>query len=104
MSFTRVLGDDRSIYAVAAGGPLLWYCDTLRDGSNGPGAERGWAAASGSPIGSGWAGFRHLFAGGGGILYAVRDTGELLWYRDTARNGASGWPAVRVIAIVRGWE
>ena len=36
MAFTRVLADDRSIYAVTGGGLLVWYRDELRDGSNDP--------------------------------------------------------------------
>jgi hypothetical protein len=36
MAFTRVLVDDRSIYAITGSGLLLWYRDELRDGSNDP--------------------------------------------------------------------
>lgn len=95
MSFTHVFGDDRSIYAATADGSLLWYRDELRDGTNGPNAERGWADGSGNRIGVGWTGFRHLISGGDGIIYAIRESGELHWYRDTLRDGSNGPNAER---------
>jgi hypothetical protein len=110
MAFVQVLADDRSIYAISGGGALLWYRDGLRDGTNGAGAERGWAPGSGSQIGIGWAGFRHVFCGGGGVIYAIRETGELVWYRDDLRNGTNGagaergWAARSGSQIGFGWD
>jgi hypothetical protein len=83
-------GDDRSIYVVTFGGALLWYRDLLRDGTNGLDAERGWDPNSGNQIGVGWNGFEHVFAGGGGTIYAILPSGELLWYRDLLRDGSNG--------------
>ncbi|MGZ6565728.1 MAG: tachylectin-related carbohydrate-binding protein, partial [Solirubrobacteraceae bacterium] len=42
-------------------------------------------------IGQGWQNFRQVIDGGDGILYAVTQTGDLLYYRDLARNGTSSW-------------
>jgi hypothetical protein len=56
--FTKVFGSlsgDGAIYAVTETTDLLWYGDQLRDGTNEEHAERGWAPASGSAIGVGWA-------------------------------------------------
>ena len=107
MSFTHVFADAASIYAVTADGSLLWYRDDLKDGTNGANAQRGWAAASGSQIGVGWTGFKTLLAGDDGVIYAIRQTGELLWYKDLLRNGANGagtgWAAGSGSQIGGGW-
>ena len=108
--FVHVLsGGDGVIYAIRDSGELLWYRDDLRDGTNGPGAERGWAANSGNQIGTGWAGFVHVLSGGDGVIYAIRDSGELLWYRDDLRDGTNGpgaergWAANSGNQIGTGW-
>ena len=90
MGFQHFFGDDRSIYAVSFGGTLLWYRDLLRDGSNGLDGERGWAPNSGNQIHTGWTGFDHVFADGDGIIYAIRKSGELLWFKDLLRDGSNG--------------
>jgi Tachylectin len=86
MAFTSVTSDGGVIYAVANSGALLWYQDIKRDGTNGSHAESGWASNSGSQIGSGWNEFKYILSGGAGIIYAIKATGELLWYRDVARR------------------
>lgn len=93
MSFTHVFGDSEIIYAInstAPTGELRWYKDMKRDGTNGAHAETGWAPHSGNQIGIGWGGFQHVFSGGDGVLYAIKATGELLWYRDIKRDGTNG--------------
>lgn len=35
--------------------------------------------------------FRFVFDGGGGVIYAITGTGELLFYKDEARNGNGVW-------------
>ena len=41
-------------------------------------------------ITSGWGDFRQIFASGApGVIYAITQTGELDYYRDTSRNGTS---------------
>jgi hypothetical protein len=90
LSFQFLFGDDRSIYAVGFSGALLWYRDLLRNGNNGEDGERGWAPNSGKQIGVGWNGLKQVFSGGDGIIYAVRDSGELLWFKDLLRDGSNG--------------
>jgi hypothetical protein len=104
MAFLEVLADDQSIYAITGDGSLLWYRDDLRDGTNGPLGERGWAAASGSQIGTGWDGFTNVVSGGGGVLYGIQETGELVWYRDDQRDGQPGWAAGSGSQIALGWD
>ena len=97
MAFTAITADEQNIYAVMGGGALVWYRDIARDGTNAPDGSTGWASASGSAIGQGWDVFKHVFTGGGGIVYAITDTGLLFWYRDVLRDGtnasdgSSGW-------------
>ena len=95
VAFLEVMADDLAIYAVTGDGSLLWYRDELRDGTNGPNAERGWAPGSGSRIGHGWADFRQVFSGGDGTIYAITESGALLWYRDQRRDGTNGPNAER---------
>lgn len=102
---TIAITTDRGIfYRVADNGDLLWYQDLRQDGTNGMDGTTGWAAASGSRIGTGWAGFSQVFSGGGGHLYAIKPTGELLWYRDTQRNGTPGWAPGSGRQIGAGWN
>jgi hypothetical protein len=100
-SFKFVTGDtDGTIYAVDTSGNLLWYKDTSRDGSgfsfNAPN--------EGAVIGTDWNQFTHVIDGGGGILYAVEPNGNLLWYKDTARNGTWGWDPNSGNLIGTGWN
>jgi hypothetical protein len=81
-----VAGGDGILYAVNAGGELLYYRDQARDGS------QNWAhGGKGQVIGTGWDGFSHIVSGGAGVLYAVNANGELLYYRDQARDGTQDW-------------
>src|SRR6516165_4790230 len=110
MAFTDVFSDGGVIYAVTNSGALLWYQDLKRDGTNGPHAEAGWASNSGSQISSGWDGFDHVFSGDDGVIYAIKPTGELLWYRDVKRDGSngadggSGWDSHSGNQIGFGWD
>jgi hypothetical protein len=92
------------LYALKDTGELLWYRDTLRNGTNGPTGSGGWAAGSGNQIGSGWQIFSQVIHGGDGIIYAIKATGELLWYRDLARNGGTSWAAGSGNQIGAGWN
>jgi hypothetical protein len=83
-------GGEGIIYAVKPTGELLWYQDLKRDGTNGPNGQTGWAPGSGNQIGVGWDGFDHVFSGDDGVIYAIKPTGELLWYQDVNRNGTNG--------------
>lgn len=103
-------GGDGIIYGILESGELLWYRDLVRDGSNGLRGEQGWAPNSGSRINVNWNGFKHVFSGGDGIIYAVRETGELLWYQDLLRdgsngeNGERGWASGSGSQIGIGWN
>jgi len=80
--FRYLFGDDRSIYAITAGGALLWY-PVWTDTSDPPNLDQG------RQIGSDWGGFSHVFAGGDGIIYAADQDGALRWYRDERRDGTN---------------
>jgi hypothetical protein len=110
-AFTHVLrGRDGVLYAITPAGELLWYKDVARDGSNASDGTSGWADGSGNQIGTGWSGFRHVVSGGGGVIYAVTEKGDLLWYRDDAQDGtngpdaSSGWAPRSGSRIGRGWD
>jgi ribosomal protein L24E len=99
---------DGAIYAVHKDGRLLWYQDTLRDGTNAPDGSTGWAPRSQSQIGTGWQDMQHVF-GEEGLIYAVQD-GRLLWYDDTLRDGSNapdgstGWGPRSQSQIGTGWQ
>jgi hypothetical protein len=89
------VGDGNVIYGISSDGSLKWYrhdgfgngLGLTLDGSLAPGA---WAPGGGETVGTGWANFKHFFSGGKGIIYAVSDQGELLWYRHYgSRKGLS---------------
>ena len=111
LGFAQLLsGGDGVIYAVQTTGELLWYGDLVRDGSNAPDGSTGWSEASGSQIGLGWKGLRHIVPGGGGVIYAVTPKGDLAWYRDDRRDGsngpsgADGWAGGSGARVGNGWD
>jgi hypothetical protein len=72
-SFTLQIGG-------SLGGRLLFYRDFTRNGTGDVDTPK--------IIGlGGWAGFKFLFSGGDGILYAVNPEGQLLFYRDATQDG-----------------
>ena len=96
MRLKFIFADDKSFYGIKPTGELL--CISFnRDNSN---PEMSFPSANdpkksvstseiahepplwGSQIGIDWQQFIHVFAGGDGIIYAVKPTGELIWYRD----------------------
>jgi hypothetical protein len=110
-SFSHVFaGGEGIIYAVDSAGALRWYRDERRDGSNDPDGSTGWDSASGNQIDNGWLGFAQLLSGGDGVIYAVQTAGDLLWYRDLARDGSNapdgstGWADASGSPIDRGWN
>ena len=76
------------LLVVDADGHLRWYRDLRRDGTNAPNGTTGWDPHSGTIIASGWNQYIHIFPGPHGVIYAVKPTGELLWFQYTA--GAPG--------------
>jgi hypothetical protein len=51
----------------------------------------------------GWQAMRFLFSGGDGIIYAVNQAGQLLFYRDRTRNGTGDVNTPSVIGQ-GGWQ
>jgi N,N-dimethylformamidase len=102
-------GGDGIIYAVKPTGELLWYRDVARDGSNGPDGANGWDSHSGSQIGTHWGNLASVFAGDNGVIYAIKDSGQLFWYQDQRRDGrngtggSTGWHPRSGAQIGSGW-
>jgi N,N-dimethylformamidase len=110
MNFKFIVSDTTSIYAVTHSGKLFWYGDTKKDGTNGPYGESGWDPHSGTQIGVGWDEFVEVLAGGDGVIYAIKPSGELLYYRDLKQDGTngahgeSGWDSRSGSQIGVGWD
>jgi hypothetical protein len=71
----------------------------------------GWAPGSGNQIGVGWQNFIRIFPGSDpGEIYAVEPSGNLLGYRDLARDGSNGaggghgWDHSSGRTIGEGWN
>ncbi len=95
--FRFLFADDKSIYGILPTGELLWF-PQWNDPTLAP------RATAGRQIGSGWGDFIHVFAGGGGIIYAISSDGTLRWYNDSHRDGTDGWFAGSGNAIGSGWQ
>jgi len=100
--FQHVFGSgDGVIYAVGLDGNLHWYRHDGRfDGSF------KWASNSGAQVGTGWISpnLKQVFSGGDGIIYVVRDSGELAWYRHKGwLTGANSWVSNFGKPIGSGW-
>ena len=58
-------------------------------------------------VGRGWSGYKHVFAGGQGVIYVIADDGTLKWYRHKAYLTGSGletpgsWEGPKDVG--RGW-
>lgn len=72
-----ICGDNGIIYAINAQGQLLFYKDLARNGTG------NWAfGGTGQVISSGgWDTYVRVFSGGGGILYAIENNGDLYFYQ-----------------------
>ncbi|NOU32035.1 MAG: hypothetical protein HOO96_29375 [Polyangiaceae bacterium] len=103
----------------ASGGELKWYRhDGRQDGSF------AWAPRSGSTVGTGWGGFKQVFSGGDGVIYAITPAtpatprtgigatyaghpasgGELKWYRHIGRaDGTFTWAPGSGAVVGTGW-
>ena len=80
--------DDGNFYAIDSDGALNFYRDRARNGKSG---FSSWADPSPQVIGSGWNDVIALISGGCGVLYAVNSVGNLMYYRDKARDGSQEW-------------
>ena len=75
-----------TIFAVAENGDLRWF-QYDGHGEHDPTGARGFGGPNqGNQIGRGFLGFRHIVGVGGGAFLAVREDGDLLWFRYTG-NG-----------------
>ena len=84
------------IYAIQPDGTLLWY----RHDGRGDGSFT-WAGPN--QVGTGWQNFKHVFAGGEGIVYAIQNDGTLLWYRHDGRgDGRLTWAGPNEVGT--GWQ
>jgi hypothetical protein len=73
-------GGQGVVYVIEEHGNLLWYKHLAwRSGGTDP---SDWDAESAKIIGhGGWDGFRQVFSGGNGIIYAIDNEGKLRWYK-----------------------
>jgi hypothetical protein len=72
-----------TIFAVAENGDLRWF-QYDGHGEHDPAGVRGFRGPNqGNQIGRGFLGFRHIVGVGDGAFLAVRDSGDLLWFRYT---------------------
>ena len=72
-------GGNGVIYTIADDGILRWYKHNgflSGAGLDTPGAWQG-----PKDVGRGWAGLKHVFSGGNGIIYTIADDGILRWYK-----------------------
>jgi len=75
-------------------GDLRFFWDGKRAKLNG---LTGSGLHGGHKIGAGWNTFKHVTGGYGGIIYAVKSNGDLMFYKDNARNGSMSWATTRKI-------
>lgn len=96
------------MFGIEPDGDLRWY----RCGGNGE-ADRsgatGWHPNSGSAVGNGWQNFRQVMGGGDGVVFAIAENGNLLWYRydgegEPGHSGGLGWHPNSGNPIGRGFD
>ncbi len=104
--FTAIFACSNGVIAgIHNDGNLYWYCYRGAGQSDRSGTI-GWEPGSGTVIGNGWGGFKHVvpWAGTGyadiGLL-AVTPTGDLLWYY---YNHGYGWLPNSGNVIASGWD
>ncbi len=101
-SLSHVFSDGRGyLYGVKSNGELVWY--------NHNGFQTGsadWAQGSGKTIGYGWAtDTKAVFSGGEGIIYLLKNNGDLFWYRHLGyRDGKEEWAANSGVKVGSGWN
>lgn len=96
------------IYGVNPDGDLIWYRYDGNGESNRAGNSN-WRANSGNPIGNGWKNFSHILGAGDGVILAIREDGDLLWYKyegngESNRAGNQRWHANSGNTIGNGWQ
>ncbi|RYX83329.1 hypothetical protein EON83_15005 [bacterium] len=99
-------GGNGVIYAVTEDGKLMWYrhrnyLSAVPTSEDNP---QVWQQSWDGPkqIGSGWDQFTNIFSPGNGEIYAIKPTGELMYYQHLGwRTGAMKWGVNAVVA--KGW-
>ncbi len=105
-TYPRVLGGwGGVIYGVADDGTLKWYKYLAGDGTNGAGA---WVNnGNGTVINTGMKLYPWLMADTSGVIFGVKEGGDLYWSRYLAGDGTNGpgaWANGNVpVAIGSGW-
>jgi hypothetical protein len=82
-AFADVLsGGNGVLYTVDSAGTLRWYRDTDPGGGT-----FSWATTNfGNVVGDGWNTLLHVVPNGDGTIYAVRQNGDLIWFRHLGVN------------------
>ncbi|RYX84419.1 hypothetical protein EON83_09840 [bacterium] len=99
-------GGNGVLYAVTEDGKLMWYrhrnyLNAVRVLEDVP---QTWQLSWDGPkqVGTGWDQFINIFSPGNGEIYAIKPTGELMYYQHIGwRNGATIWGEHAVVA--KGW-
>lgn len=112
-------GAQGAIYAINQAGQMIWH-KHLNSASPAPGLAPELATAAGKQIGIGWGNVSRLLYSNASpngapslithaVLYAIRPTGELLWFRDDKQDGSNGpggggWAQHSGAQIGTGWN
>src|SRR5262245_5597262 len=72
-------GADGIIYAINNDGKLLWFRHNAILSGGGLEISGSWDGPK--EVGRGWGNVAEVFSMGGGVIYAVTQTGKLLWYK-----------------------
>jgi len=102
-------GDNGVIYAIGADGKLLWY----RHEGHLDGTAR-WTNQQGQQVGTGWNivrlwdplhGFKTVFGGDNGVIYAIGADGKLFWYKHEGHfDGTARWTNQQGQEVGAGWQ
>jgi hypothetical protein len=93
------------IYLIQPDGTLKWHRHLAY--RTGEGLETPGAWATSRNVGRGWAGYKHVFSGGNGVIYAIANDGTLKWLRHKAYRTGEGletpgaWEGPKNVG--RGW-
>ncbi len=100
--FTHVFsGGGGNLYAVKPNGDVIWYKHGATGRMTG---TADWEAGWGEQIDTGWDDVKFAFTCQDENLYAVRENGELLWYRREAQDMTQRWKRYSGRVIGTGWQ
>lgn len=85
-------GDGGDIYTISQAGVLQRHRHA--DFATGLDVDSGGGWSPAQDVATGWGNYKEVFAGGGGVIYAITQNGALLWFR----HGAAGLQGPREIA------